>query len=114
MRVIYSRVLTTCALAGVLVSATVPSVAKDDGAARCIAPIRYLPLNGADVGYDAHGAPALGTYERVSPDGRFVLRSYSGAKVGTVSLMELPPDDSAPIRVYRTPFSNEAFPVQGT
>ncbi|MDO5086309.1 MAG: hypothetical protein Q4D74_01715 [Comamonadaceae bacterium] len=41
------------------------------------------------------------------------LRSYSGARVGTVSLMELPADGAA-IRVYRTPFANEAFPVQGS
>lgn len=82
--------------------------------AECVSPVSYLPLDGATVGLDAQGVPALGTYERVSPDGRFVLRSYSGAKVGTVSLMELPQSESAPIRVYRTPFSNEAFPVQGT
>ena len=81
---------------------------------QCIPPITYLSLDGAAVGLDSHGVPALGTYERISPDGRFILRSYSGAKVGTVSLMELPDSISAPIRVYRTPFSNEAFPVQGT
>lgn len=88
--------------------------AQSKGGDQCIAPMRYLPLDAASVGYGLDGRPALGTYERVSPDGRFVLRSYSGAKVGTVSLMELPRAVDAPIRVYRTPFSNEAFPVQGT
>ena len=88
--------------------------AQPSGVDQCIAPLTYFALDGSSVGYDADGKPALGTYERVSPDGRFILRSYSGAKVGTVSLMELPRTAGAPIRVYRTPFSNEAFPVQGS
>lgn len=81
---------------------------------RCIAPVAYYPLDGAVVGLDSQGVPALGTYERISPDGRFILRSYSGKEVGTVSLMELPEKVSDAVRVYRTPFSNEAFPVQGS
>jgi hypothetical protein len=80
----------------------------------CIAPITYLPLDPAQVGADDNGTAALGTYERISPDGRFILRSYSGSRLGQVSLMELPAQGSGPIRAYRTPFSNEAFPVQGT
>lgn len=89
-------------------------------ASRCIAPITYLPLDTRDVGQDDNGTAALGTYERISPDGRFILRSYSGARLGQVSLMELPAtraEGAAPaerVKVYRTPFSNEAFPVQGT
>ena len=84
------------------------------GESQCIAPVTYLPLDGAVVGLDSQGVPALGTYERISPDGRFILRSYSGANVGAVSLMELPASGDGPIRFFRTPFSNEAFPVQGT
>jgi hypothetical protein len=80
----------------------------------CMAPVTYLPLDPAQVGADANGTAALGTYERISPDGRFILRSFSGARLGQVSLIELPAQGSGPIRAWRTPFSNEAFPVQGT
>ncbi|MDR2129055.1 MAG: hypothetical protein LBP52_08325 [Burkholderiaceae bacterium] len=81
---------------------------------RCIAPLTYIALDAALVGQDDHGMAALGTYERVSPDGRFVLRSFSGALLGKVSLIELPAQGGQAIRTYRTPFSNEAFPVQNT
>ncbi|HPK30808.1 MAG TPA: hypothetical protein PK510_00070 [Ottowia sp.] len=84
-----------------------------DGQA-CISPISYLPLDASVVGRDDNGTAALGTYERISPDGRFILRSYSGALLGKVSLMELPASGNGPVKAYQTPFSNEAFPVQGT
>ncbi|MGM9427669.1 hypothetical protein [Hydrogenophaga sp. MI9] len=81
----------------------------------CIPAVSYLALDGPMVGLDSNGVPALGTYERISPDGRFVLRSYSGALLGEVSLIELPGDGSTVVtRVFRTPLSNEAFPVQGS
>lgn len=95
-------------------AANTASASSTATADTCIAPITYLPLDPAQVGADDNGTAALGTYERISPDGRFILRSYSGAKLGQVSLMELPAHGSGPIRAYRTPFSNEAFPVQGT
>lgn len=85
-----------------------------DDADRCIAAVSYWPLDGGLVGKGSQGVPALGTYERVSPDGRFVLRSYSAAKVGAVSLIELPALPGQPMKVYQTPLSNEAFPVQGS
>ena len=100
-----------CLLAGVAASSA--ALSQGDAGA-CIPPLSYLPLNARLVGSDAHGVAALGTYERISPDGRFILRSYSGAQVGKVSLMELPPLPAGQVKVYRTPFSNEAFPVQGT
>ena len=74
----------------------------------------YWPLDSAQVGTGAANVPALGTYERISPDGRFVLRSFSAAKLGEVSLIELPLDPAQTMKVYRTPLSNEAFPVQGS
>jgi len=80
----------------------------------CIDAVSYWPLDPELVGRDGNGVPALGTYERVSPDGRFVLRSFSGARLGEVSLIELPDDATGRIVTYRTPLSNEAFPVQGT
>ena len=88
--------------------------AESGGAASsCIPALSYLPLD-ASLGLDSHGVPALGTYERISPDGRFVLRSYSGVRLGEVTLMELPPTGEGRLRAYRTPLSNEAFPVQGS
>ena len=57
---------------------------------------------------------ALGMYERVSPDGRYVLRSFSGRKLGEVSLLELPAFEGRVLAGYPTPLNNEAFPVQGT
>jgi hypothetical protein len=82
--------------------------------ARCIPAVSYLALDPDAVGVDAHGVAALGAYERISPDGRFVLRSFSGRRLGEVSLVELPPVGSEGLRTYATPLSNEAFPVQGS
>lgn len=92
----------------------IPLQAQDQTDEACIPALSYLPLDARQVGRDSHGNAALGTYERISPDGRFILRSYSGAQVGKVTLMELPSAVASSIRLYRTPFSNEAFPVQGT
>ncbi len=80
-----------------------------DSPSACIEPVQYLALDGDNPQSE------LGSYERVSPDGRFILRSFSGAKVGQVSLVELP-DSSGPQRLKRhvTPLRNEAFPVQGS
>lgn len=84
----------------------------------CIPAHTFVEMT-ADVGglaTDAYGKNhvPLGQYERISPDGRFVLRSYSGAKLGNVSVMELPAQGDKVVRGYRTPLRNEAFPVQGT
>lgn len=79
-----------------------------------------LPPTLAGTQTDSYGKTtvALGSYERVSPDGRFILRSYSGARMGDVSLVELshsaPNKPASVIRVIPTALSNEAFPVQGT
>lgn len=86
----------------------------DSTLASCIPAVSYLPLETAVAGTDSNGVPALGNYERISPDGRFVLRSFSGGRLGEVSLMELPPGPVGRVRAYRTPMSNEAFPVQGS
>ncbi|MFV0678875.1 hypothetical protein [Ottowia sp.] len=112
----FSRVQTQQALVGACLMALLCGGARgeESAAPACVPPISYLPLDGAVVGLDTRDVPALGTYERISPDGRYVLRSYSGAQWGRVSLMELPASEAGPIKAYRTPFDNEAFPVQGT
>ena len=92
-----------------IAAANLPSRLDD----ACIPPVSYLPLDPAQVGADRDGRAVLGSYERISPDGRFVLRSWSGGRLGEVSLIELPIQADAPLRVFETPLSNEAFPVQG-
>ena len=83
----------------------------------CIPAHQFAELPAAIAGSqtDAYGktTEALGAYERVSPDGRFVLRSYSGQKLGEVSLIELSLDGQV-LRAIPTPLKNEAFPVQGS
>jgi hypothetical protein len=88
-----------------------------DQAKQCIPANTFTELPAAIAGTqtDAYGktSVALGSYERISPDGRFVLRSYSGARLGEVSLVELNASGT-PVAAYQTPLSNEAFPVQGS
>jgi hypothetical protein len=74
-----------------------------------------LPESIAGTQTDTYGQTrvALGAYERISPDGRFILRSYSGGRLGDVSLIELSPDGRM-LRAIDTPLKNEAFPVQGS
>lgn len=81
----------------------------------CVPQNEFIALDPALVGLDDLKNVALGAYERVSPDGRFVLRSFSGKNLSTVSLIELPaPSSGQAHRVWQTPLSNEAFPVQGS
>ena len=90
--------------------------------ASCIAPYQFIELQDQDTGtvQDSYGSRSavLGMYERISPDGRFVLRSFSGRKLGDVALIELPASSAQPlaavVRTFRTPLQNEAFPVQGS
>lgn len=74
-----------------------------------------LPAVLAGQQTDAYGKTtvALGSYERISPDGRYVLRSFSGGRLGDVSLVELSSAGKV-VAAHDTPLSNEAFPVQGT
>lgn len=106
--------MTLTVLAAHAAGTSEPASAPQSDAMACIAPVSYHALPSATVGEGADGLPALGTYERISPDGRFVLRSYSGARTGKVSLIELPSHVGEALRVYVTPLSNEAFPVQGS
>jgi hypothetical protein len=74
----------------------------------CIPPLTYLPIQSPNP------LAELGGYERVSPDGRFVLRSFSGAKIGQVALVELPEPGNTTLKLHETGLRNEAFPVQRT
>lgn len=94
----------------------------DNNANQCIPQNQFIALDPELAGLDDDKQVALGAYERISPDGRYILRSYSGKKLSAVSLVELsgPPGLTAikgqvsRQKIISTPFSNEAFPVQGT
>lgn len=90
---------------------SIPAIAE-----QCIPQNQFIALDPALAGLDDNKEVALGAYERVSPDGRFVLRSYSGKRLTAVSLVELPGPLAAIGRqqIVDTPFQNEAFPVQGS
>ena len=89
---------------------------------QCIPQNQFIALDPELAGLNDDNQVALGAYERISPDGRYVLRSYSGKKLSAVSLVEIPgPPGLTTIkgqvshqRILSTPFSNEAFPVQGS
>lgn len=96
------------------IPATIPSAVES-----CIPQNQFIALDPKLAGLDDNQEVALGAYERISPDGRFVLRSYSGKRLTAVSLVELPgPLQSAgqpgQQRIFDTPLENEAFPVQGS
>jgi hypothetical protein len=89
---------------------------------QCIPQNQFIALDPVLAGVNDDNQVALGAYERISPDGRYVLRSYSGKKLSAVSLVELPGPPSLMTlkgqvsrqQITSTPFSNEAFPVQGS
>ncbi len=86
------------------------------GLAKCIPANEYIPFVGQASIPDETGNVPLGMYSRISPDGRFVMRSFSGDNLSAVTLMEIIKlaDGTRGARAYQTDFNNEAFPVQGT
>jgi hypothetical protein len=91
------------------------ATASPPAAAACIPDVQYVELDLAATGADDHGEVPLGAYERISPDGRFVLRSFSGRRLGDVSLVEfVGHQGDLRIRLHETGLANEAFPVQGS
>jgi hypothetical protein len=102
--------------------ATVPAASPAANASQCIPQNQFIALDPELAGLNDDNQVALGAYERISPDGRYILRSYSGKKLSAVSLVELPgPPGLTAIKgqvsrqkIMSTPFSNEAFPVQGS
>lgn len=84
--------------------------------AKCVPVNEYVPFVGQAAQPSRDGSVALGMYSRISPDGRFVLRSFSGDRLSTVTLMEITKgaDGSKGATAHETDFNNEAFPIQGT
>ena len=91
--------------------------ASSEAPQACIPAHQFAELTSSIAGTqtDTYGKTtvALGAYERVSPDGRFILRSFSGSRLGEVSVIELSAQGQV-IRAIATPLKNEAFPVQGS
>lgn len=88
------------------------TIAAEESA--CIPAHQFFPFEGKWATKNDNGDTVLGMYARVSPDGKYVLRSFSGAKLTQVTLMELVPGAVNSVRPYETPMKNEAFPVQGS
>jgi len=84
--------------------------------AECVPAHEYYPFNPSWAPKNDHGDIVLGMYSRVSPDGRYVLRSFSGEGLTQVTLMELKKDSNGKnfVTPHNTPLKNEAFPVMGT
>lgn len=83
-------------------------------ASNCVPAHEYYPFTGPWVSKNDNGEVVLGMYSRVSPDGKYVLRSFSGSGLSKVTLMELVKGEKNKVIPYETPMSNEAFPVQGS
>lgn len=84
--------------------------------ATCVSPNEYYPFDPKWAPKNDSGEYVLGMYSRISPDGKYVLRSFSGKGLTEVTLMELKKDENGNNIVvpYNTPLKNEAFPVMGT
>ena len=95
------------AIVSILFSSTLYSAA-------CVPAHEYYPFDGKWVTKNSDGDIELGMYARISPDGKYVLRSYSGKGLSNVTLMELVKDQKNSVKPFETPMKNEAFPVQGS
>jgi len=84
--------------------------------AKCVPANEYVPFVGVAAKPNSDGTVPVGMYSRISPDGRYVMRSFSGDSLSTVTLMEIvkQSDGTKVAQAYETDFNNEAFPIQGT
>ncbi len=84
-------------------------------ALECVPAVEVFPIQTYSAKDWEKAQGELGMYARVSPDGRFVLRSISAEGYSTVTLAELIRDkDKNRVEVRNTPLRNEAFPVFGS
>lgn len=109
--------IANCSIPTLAIAQKSLDLLTSDALRACIPAHQFAELPSAIAGTqtDAYGRThiALGAYERVSPDGRYILRSYSGQRLGEVSLIELSAEGHV-LRAIPTPLKNEAFPVQGS
>lgn len=94
----------------------VSSVLASESYSKCIPAYEYVPFAGVAAEPSRSGNVYLGTYSRISPDGKYVMRSLSGDNLSRVTVMELRSDGKGGKEAvaYQTSFENEAFPVQGS
>lgn len=88
--------------------------AAQDG---CVPAAEYIPFVAPQWGdKDLADYQAPGYYQRMSPDGKYVIRSFSGSGLGMVSLLEIKKSSAGePVAVpYKTDLSNEAFALLST
>ncbi len=99
-----------------LLTSVVMVLVAQNGFAKCVPANEYVPFIGPAAKPDASGTVPVGMYSRISPDGRFVMRSFSGSGLSTVTLMEIQKlaDGTKGAKAYETDFNNEAFPIQGS
>lgn len=84
---------------------------------KCVPANELVPFEeGPATARESGGRISVGTYSRISPDGRFIIRSLSGPKLSAATVMEIikNPDGTKVARPYNTDLGLEAFPVQGT
>ncbi|NUN07239.1 MAG: hypothetical protein HUU57_15950 [Bdellovibrio sp.] len=107
------KTLSKVLVLGTLMSA--PALANN-----CIPANEYVPFTGVAAKANKDGDPSgppMGSYMRISPDGKYVIRSLSGDHLTRVTVMELRDKEGGGGKeaiAYKTDFALEAFPVQGT
>ncbi len=85
-------------------------------AEQCVPAYEYIPYASMTKS-GSENDERTGQYQRVSPDGRYVLRSDSGAHLGSVTLLEIKKSASKnqlEAYAYKTPLANEAYALLST
>ncbi len=90
-------------------------VSKLANANQCVPAYEYIPY-AAMTKNGSENNESTGQYQRVSPDGRYILRSDS-THLGSVTLLEIKKSSSKnqlEAYAYKTPLANEAFALLST
>ncbi len=100
-------------LISVLVLSVVSNAVNAD---QCVPAYEYIPYAGMSKS-GSENDERTGQYQRVSPDGRYILRSDSGSHLGSVTLLEIRQNasqENLEAYAYQTPLANEAFALLST
>lgn len=92
------------------------SISNAVNADQCVPAYEYIPYAGM-TNSGSENDERTGQYQRVSPDGRYILRSDSGSHLGSVTLLEIRQNASQgnlEAYAYLTPLANEAFALLST
>lgn len=91
-------------------------ISKLAQAEQCVPAYEYIPYASMTKS-GSENDERTGQYQRVSPDGRYVLRSDSGSHLGSVTLLEIKKSTSKnqfEAYAYKTPLANEAYALLST